>query len=176
MRLWKAIMFQFYDSPIKSNCPVPRIRGDWHQFQFYDSPIKSYNEGSITFSAYSKFQFYDSPIKSFLFFIILSEIMGFNSMIVRLKVYWVQPRTITNEVFQFYDSPIKRLAGVLYPILDRRFQFYDSPIKRTVCATQLSIRTMCFNSMIVRLKVSIRLRIVTHSQSFNSMIVRLKGQ
>ena len=55
-----------------------------------------------------EFQFYDSPIKSiscsffFLFF------LGFNSMIVRLKVALQNFLNIIFAwVFQFYDSPIK---------------------------------------------------------------------
>ena len=53
---------------------------------------------------------------------------GFNSMIVRLKVF--QKNYFADlKLFQFYDSPIKSL-GVRHGWTNSsEFQFYDSPIK-----------------------------------------------
>ena len=99
-------------------------------FQFYDSPIKSPTPPAWSFFLYG-FQFYDSPIKSSI------------EKLVKLS----------KERFQFYDSPIKSVR-LRTPKRPRRvFQFYDSPIKRDG-TFQFSVFHSCFNSMIVRLKVS----------------------
>ena len=58
----RAIVFQFYDSPIKSDSGRPRKRKS-EEFQFYDSPIKSLP----TLLDWRSF------------------VKSFNSMIVRLK-------------------------------------------------------------------------------------------
>ena len=77
--------FQFYDSPIKncsknSACTLPST------FQFYDSPIKR-NPRKWSFRWRKQFQFYDSPIKSSSGEVQKEvDFIGFNSMIVRLKV------------------------------------------------------------------------------------------
>ena len=75
-------------------------------FQFYDSPIKSLSERR-KFFFFSQFQFYDSPIKSHKG---ISEkatfIHNFNSMIVRLKVI----RLVTIDNYQAnFNSMIVRL-------------------------------------------------------------------
>ena len=54
--------------------------------------------------------------------------------------------------FQFYDSPIKSTSGDIFCICKQQFQFYDSPIKRET-TTLANKNFVCFNSMIVRLKV-----------------------
>ena len=54
-------------------------------FQFYDSPIKSEKQ-SGEYEVMYLFQFYDSPIKSCARQTAYEGQVGFNSMIVRLKV------------------------------------------------------------------------------------------
>jgi|GEM_PF-2135531 len=83
----------------------------------------------ITFEG-NPFQFYDSPIKSFR----------------------KQLECRSFPQFQFYDSPIKRLVFCKNENISFVFQFYDSPIKRPSLLFPISLN-MCFNSMIVRLKV-----------------------
>ena len=58
-------------------------------------------------------------------------------------------------------------------ISSKGFQFYDSPIKRGAWNEEL-IEEVCFNSMIVRLKVYTVSKTGRASACFNSMIVRLK--
>ena len=36
------------------------------------------------------------------------KVISFNSMIVRLKVFWKSAKSYFANLFQFYDSPIKR--------------------------------------------------------------------
>ena len=55
-------------------------------FQFYDSPIKS-EKRARRIGSVRKFQFYDSPIKSKADEVAEKSDKGFNSMIVRLKEY-----------------------------------------------------------------------------------------
>ena len=76
------------------------------------------------------FQFYDSPIKSNGNFPLFRYILGFNSMIVRLKVWTVRGY---NPVEGGFNSMIVRL---------KVFVRQDVHNFRS-----------CFNSMIVRLKV-----------------------
>ena len=100
------------------------------------------------------FQFYDSPIKS--------GHVGFD--------------TDRDKRFQFYDSPIKRDVFKGELSLEKEFQFYDSPIKRSMQHVHAD-ELLCFNSMIVRLKVARKKqRSSLQNTSFNSMIVRLKGR
>ena len=78
-------------------------------------------------------------------------VMGFNSMIVRLKVvYNVSPHGSTT--FQFYDSPIKSDKQIRDAEGRIVFQFYDSPIKSPTHFTPATTDPARFNSMIVRLK------------------------
>ena len=67
-----------------------RAGGGWGKilFQFYDSPIKSCAHQSTHAGPVVAFQFYDSPIKSvFGFGGGCTQIINFNSMIVRLKEF-----------------------------------------------------------------------------------------
>ena len=54
--------------------------------------------------------------------------------------------------FQFYDSPIKSNQIWLIACVNTWFQFYDSPIKSSAAVYDEAF-FVCFNSMIVRLKV-----------------------
>ena len=79
-------------------------------FQFYDSPIKSFEILECRLRAAIQFQFYDSPIKSRSAF----EAGGFkfarfNSMIVRLKVKYLN--VVLGLLFSF-NSMIVRLKAV----------------------------------------------------------------
>ena len=75
---WEVLLFQFYDSPIKSN-------GNFPLFRY----ILGFNSMIVRLKAVNhmpeRFQFYDSPIKSGFSCIAARAVMGFNSMIVRLK-------------------------------------------------------------------------------------------
>ena len=119
-------------------------------FQFYDSPIKRFRAKKYGNNG-NKFQFYDSPIKSSDMEKYKTAFVGFNSMIVRLKVY-IGLFIFMQSKFQFYDSPIKSIElpdGRF--MMNRKFQFYDSPIKSYGRFGPFRIYC-CFNSMIVRLK------------------------
>ena len=60
--MYETFLFQFYDSPIKSERQLPFVSlHTW--FQFYDSPIKSILLSHAK-QVRTRFQFYDSPIKS----------------------------------------------------------------------------------------------------------------
>ena len=62
--IWSSYVcvFQFYDSPIKSNDRDDK-KDEKELFQFYDSPIKRLNFFFLFLPTFL-FQFYDSPIKS----------------------------------------------------------------------------------------------------------------
>ena len=79
-----SISFNSMIVRLKAACRVGLLYAVW-LFQFYDSPIKS-NYPTIRPPHFEMFQFYDSPIKRTLISQHICETISFNSMIVRLKV------------------------------------------------------------------------------------------
>ena len=100
-------LFQFYDSPIKSpTIRPPHPISKW--FQFYDSPIK--RDGPRCRPGPSTpFQFYDSPIKRSYSSTPSKCELGFNSMIVRLKVQSLC--LLSPSCFCSFNSMIVRLKA-----------------------------------------------------------------
>ena len=78
-------------------------------------------------------------------------------------------------MFQFYDSPIKSFKGEGKYLT---FPCFNSMIVRLKVTPpfELYIKMWSFNSMIVRLKVKWNLSCDRIHTSFNSMIVRLKAR
>ena len=95
-------------------------------------------------------------------------------MIVRLKGANRSQTFSQIGWFQFYDSPIKSNQIWLIACVNTWFQFYDSPIKSSAAVYDEAF-FVCFNSMIVRLKVCNSPYARTTNKGFNSMIVRLKA-
>ena len=99
----------------------------------------------------------------------------FNSMIVRLKDYNNYKCDYAHYSFNSMIVRLKERSQYKYTNLIPKFQFYDSPIK-SIKYLRSNHPIVCFNSMIVRLKVFQGVReSVPPFFGFNSMIVRLKA-
>ena len=82
----------------------------------------------------------------------------------------------TRDAFQFHTGSIKsrkRKIPMGNGIIT--FQFHTGSIKRIPSTLPLSIRKLCFNSILVRLKVDILNNVRVSIFCFNSILVRLKA-
>ena len=99
----------------------------------------------------------------------------FNSTLVRLKGSQCLLAGRPWCLFQFHTGSIKRWSFAFLVCLHfGKFQFHTGSIKRSA-AKRGNYTLTCFNSTLVRLKVSVLLPVALPLRSFNSTLVRLKG-
>ena len=100
--------------------------------------------------------------------------MGFNSIVVRLKVALNKKDKNFDQMFQFHSGSIKSRAQPRHWWRFERFQFHSGSIKSDTSEDSTS-PFHGFNSIVVRLKAPPQLWSVTQRPRFNSIVVRLKG-
>ena len=83
-------------------------------------------------------------------------------------------RALNTVKFQFHNGSIKRFTIPKSLADEFKFQFHNGSIKRQPNSLRKNDSFMCFNSTMVRLKVSVGQTSTIRKQGFNSTMVRLK--
>ena len=98
----------------------------------------------------------------------------FNSILVWLKdSYYVQIEPF-DCLFQFHSGLIKSSLVLITLLKVNLFQFHSGLIKRQIARTSGGLLAQGFNSILVWLKVFLRVQVFTPKIGFNSILVWLK--